>query len=344
MKKLFLLTLTIVITIVSCTSKQPDLVCERINYVLTTKQKTAAKYWPDFEQKLLYNAMLYYAKNGTYSINAATSLKKKLQIKKSNCSPEGVTIGYSKKIDTTNFYMYVSYDDINEEALEYKIPLAMFSDVALTKKFIPDVKDTEEWMSMVIHEMFHQYQKGFTKFRTAQVERKKMFNRDTLNYFFKNLKWYKKSVQDENKLLLRILKDVKNDSVKTHLKSYLTKKSIRLKKIEEEYGIKLEDLENNLAKSEGTARYIEFCVKKELKHAGVNTMLEEIDSLYVKNRFKDYSLKKDGWMYNVWGSYYYALGFNLTRVLEKLAIDYQKTIFKDNISFDIYLKAYVKNE
>jgi hypothetical protein len=47
-------------------------------------------------------------------------------------------------------------------------------------------------------------------------------------------------------------------------------------------------------------------------------------------------------MYNLGGGYYYSIGFNLTRVLEKLKIDYLKDIFSKNKPFDFYLSEYIK--
>jgi len=43
-------------------------------------------------------------------------------------------------------------------------------------------------------------------------------------------------------------------------------------------------------------------------------------------------------MYEPRANYFYATGFNLTRVLEKLKIDYQGSIFRKNKSFEYYLR------
>lgn len=330
------------IVLFSCGRKEPDLTCERIDYLFDIKSKAAEKYWVDFNRKTLFSPMLYYTRTGLYTINANKSLKNRIDIEPRYCGESKVKIGFSKVVDTMNFYMNVSYDDLDPKALEYKNTLGMFSDVSLTEKFIPDVKDTEEWMSMVIHEMFHQYQRSFNEFRYDQVASKKEFNRDTLNYLFKNRTWFNAMVKRENQLLLEVLEQKDKDSIKRLLMDYLTKKQKRLAKVAEEEGLYISNLENSLSKSEGTARFMEYCVKLTLQKAPQNLTLSGVDDKYLPNRFEDYDITKDKWMYGLGGGYYYSIGFNLTRVLEKLEMDYQRDIFLRNRPFDFYLNEYIE--
>lgn len=339
MKKILIFTISI-IGLLSCQEKKTDLTCERIDYLVKTKQSVAKQYWADFNRETLFGPMLYYTKNGLYTLNANDKLKEKISIIPYSCNNSDITIGFSQKIDTTNLYMYVSYDHSDTLALEYKNTLGMFSDVELIEKFIPDVKDTEEWMSMVIHEMFHQYQRKFKKFRKKQLSSQSEFKRDTLNYFYKNQDWFNKSVKLENKTLLKIIEENNRDSIKNYISKYLKDKNKRISRIKSEFKIDISELENSLSKSEGTGRYIEYCVKLHFKTSNNNQTLLEIDNKYVADRFKDYNIEQDNWMYNLGGGYYYSIGFNLTRVLEKLKINYQESIFLDNKSFDQFLKEY----
>lgn len=333
------------IVLISCSIKRPDLTCQRINYLIDIKSEVAKNYWTDFNREILFSPMLYYTKSGLYTMNANEKLKNKILIENYNCINSKVTIGFSKIIDTTNFHMNVSYDDSDLFALEFKNTLGMFSDVNVTEKFIPDVKDTEEWMSMVIHEMFHQYQRDFKEFRKNQISSQKYFDRDTLDYLFKNKEWYNKSIIKENNILLEVLNLKDNDNIKKYIKEYLTTKEQRISKVKNEEGFEILDLENSLSKSEGTARYIEYCVKLTLKGKGKNKNLSKIDNKYKISRFENYKLEQDKWMYNFFfffGGYYYSIGFNLNRVLEKLKINYQKDIFSENTPFDSYLNEYIK--
>ncbi|WP_109852695.1 hypothetical protein [Aquimarina sp. AU58] len=341
MKKIIVFTI-VLLGLVSCKKNDSDLICERINYLVDTKSNVAKKYWKDFDKQLLFGPMLYYTKDGLFAIDANEALKEKINLVAYNCDDSNISVGFTPIIDTTNFYMNVSYEDKNTSALEYKNTLGMFSDVELTEKFITDVKDTEEWMTMVIHEIFHQYQKKFKKFREKQMSSQRDFDRDTLNYFFKNESWFNTTVKNENQFLLKIIQEDNNDSVKNYISEYLKSKEQRYAKIKDEFRIDISALEASLSKSEGTARYIEYCTKLALSTSSNNHTLSEIDKKYVANRFKGYNLKQDEWMYNLGGGYYYSLGFNLTRVLEKLKIKYQEDIFLENKSFDQYLKEYLE--
>ncbi|WP_025666959.1 hypothetical protein [Aquimarina megaterium] len=340
--KIIIVFTVVLLGLVSCKKNDSDLICERINYLVDTKSNVAKKYWKDFDKQLLFGPMLYYTKDGLFTIDANEALKEKINLVAYNCDDSNVSVGFTPIIDTTNFYMNVSYEDKNTSALEYKNTLGMFSDVELTEKFITDVKDTEEWMTMVIHEIFHQYQKKFKKFREKQMSSQRDFDRDTLNYFFKNENWFTTTVKNENQLLLKIIQEDNNDSVKNYISGYLKSKEQRYARIKNEFRIDISALESSLSKSEGTARYIEYCTKLALSTSSNNHTLSEIDNKYVANRFKDYNLKQDEWMYNLGGGYYYSLGFNLTRVLEKLKIKYQEDIFIENKSFDQYLKEYLE--
>lgn len=341
MKTILIFTISI-IGLISCQEKKTSLTSERIDYLIKTKQGVAKQYWTDFNRETLFGPMLYYTKNGLYTINANDKLKDKIDTSPYEGNNSNVEIGFSKKIDTTKLYMYVTYNHTDTLALDYQNTLGMFSDVELTEKFIPDVKDTEEWMSMVIHEMFHQYQRKFKKFREQQLSSQKEFKRDTLHSFYDNQDWFSKSVELENASLLKIIKEKNKDSINNYISKYLKEKAKRIARVKSEFKIDISELEGSLSKSEGTARYIEYRTKSHLKTTNYNTNLQKIDNKYIANRYKDYDLEKETWMYNTFNAYYYSIGFNLTRVLEKLKIDYQKTIFTENKPFDAYLNEYLK--
>lgn len=338
----FIVVIILLLGVFDDKKNNTDVTCERIHYLVNTKSSVAKKYWKDFDRQLLFGPMLYYTKKGLFTINANKALKEKIHIETYTCKDSDISVGFSAIIDTTGFYMNVSYEDKDTLALEYKNTLGMFSDIELTEKFVPDVNDTEEWMTMVIHEMFHQYQRNFEKFREKQISSQRDFDRDTLNYLFKNKKWFHKNVKHENELLLKILEEHREDSISIHISKYLQSKEQRFSRVKKELGIEISDLEGSLSKSEGTARYIEYCAKLTLKMSSNNQVLSKIDTKYVADRFKDYDLKQDSWMYNLGGGYYYSIGFNTTRVLEKLKINYQEDIFSENKPLDQYLKEYIK--
>ncbi|BDD08242.1 hypothetical protein FUAX_06740 [Fulvitalea axinellae] len=324
-------------------SPKTDLTSARIHYLIDIKKEVASEYWAGFSQKPLFGPMLYYTKQGLFVVNANDRLKKRIALKPHGKQTPELRIASTSVLDTADFYMHVSYDDSDTSALEYRNHLAMFSDVTLTEKFIPDVKDTDEWTSMVVHEMFHQYQRNFEAFRKRQVACKQHFNRDTLMHFYKREAWFKESLKKENALLLDILNDKQKAEAKTRISEYLKLKKARIEKIKARFGIDIAELEDNLSRSEGTARYIEYCTKLTLKNKPEHPVLSKLDGKYKANRFKNYSLRQDSWMYGVQSTYFYSVGFNLTRILEKLDIPYQQDMFLHNRTFDSYLEEFAGN-
>ena len=66
------------------------------------------------------------------------------------------------------------------------------------------------------------------------------------------------------------------------------------------------------------------------------------DSSYKSfSKFKDFNLENEKWLYlTEKTTYYYAIGFNMARLLDKLAIDYKSTLFKQGgLSLEDILKA-----
>ncbi|MDY8136391.1 hypothetical protein [Aquimarina sp. 2201CG5-10] len=320
-----------------------ELEYERFKYLIKVKQEVSKKFWPDFSKKILFGPMMYYSMNGVYVINPNEKLNKKISYKKLAQNRNLPLIGkVSDKIDSTALYMYVSRREKDSTKLDYKNTIAFFSDVSLTNKFIPDVKETNEWLSMVIHETFHQYQRKIKKFRKNQITSKKDFDRDTLAYFYKNIKWFRNSIKQENELLLNSLKENEIESIEKMINTYLSLKKNRISRVKEEFKTNITDIESSLERSEGTARYIEYKTKEYLKDVEHIPALTQLDQFYHPENLPEYTLEKDEWMYTIKGLYVYTIGFNLTRLLEKLKIEYQKTIFNHNRSFDDYLINFMK--
>jgi len=66
---------------------------------------------------------------------------------------------------------------------------------------------------------------------------------------------------------------------------------------------------------EGTARYIEY--------------------------FKNYTITNDKWFYINGATYYYATGFNIARLLDKLKVDYKSRLFNKKIFLDDILREQI---
>lgn len=72
--------------------------------------------------------------------------------------------------------------------------------------------------------------------------------------------------------------------------------------------------------------------------------IEESDLLFHSYEyFKNYTITKNKWLYMTGSTYYYATGFNIARLLDKLEADYKSKLFKGKIFLDDILKEEIKH-
>jgi hypothetical protein len=314
-------------------------VCSKLNYYFLLKQKTADTYWKGFNSQQVFGPMMYYGATATYVINPNPALLAKISFQLMPNCINGLMVGtITGNTDSARLNMQVDYDEEDSSLLYYKNPIASVSDISIAKKFISNFTNTEFWDAMVLHESFHLFQTSHPKFKVCQNETQQLFQRDTLLSFYTKLDWYKKSVAEENQLLLNAINCNSKDSVKYFIKDYLRVKKVRHKKILTAYKINIAALEDMLERSEGMARYMEFCMKRIVKELPRQVELESVDSFYHFGAYANYERKNDDVMNGVGKQYYYSTGLSLAMLFEKLEIEYQQTIYKDNRSFDWYLK------
>jgi hypothetical protein len=316
--------------------------CERVNHFLKVKSSVAERVWPDFRRDLLFGPIFLFSPGGKYVVNPNERLKSRITFNEFECKNAGIEMGkISSDVDSSRFYMYVAYDDKDTSVLYYRNSIAHFSSIELTQKFIPSVTHTDEWTAMVVHEIFHQYQRTFPAFSQMQESSHKDFSRDTLIYFYDSLDWFRRGIESENELLLGIIDTSDDQFIRDQVQEYLSLKEKRRNRIMNEYKIDIAELEDNLEITEGIARYVEFQTKLIFKEMKENRDLAQVDDLYNPAKFADYTLENDEWMYRLWGFYCYTTGFNLTRVLDKLSINYKSEIYEKGRSFNYYLEDFI---
>lgn len=317
--------------------------CVKLQYYFQLKQKAAATYWKDFNGKKLYGPMIFYGEQSTYVINANEPLLRR--IKKSpfaNCL-SGVTINkIATPTDTIHLNMQVDYDEADSSLLYYKNAIASVSDINIAKKFVPNISDTEFWMAMILHENFHLYQTSHPKFKACQNTTQEIFQRDTLLYFYDHLPWYKKSIATEHQLITNAIDTDISDSAKIYIRTYLQIKKARQQLIQDTFHTDIAPLEDMLERSEGIARYMEYCMKRIVKKLPQQVALQSIDTNYHYGAYNTYARKNDKVMTGISSQYFYATGLNLAVLFEKLHINYQTTIYADNRTFNWYLQRYIR--
>ena len=312
--------------------------CIRLDYFFALKKKTAEAYWPGFDAKLLYGPMIFYSNAGTYVINPNKKLKERLKYTEvKNCLRHGFIGKVVGMIDTTHFNMQVDYDEEDSTALHFFNAVASVSDIGIARIFVPKINNIEEWMGMILHESFHLYQTSFPAFKEYQNSTQKVFSRDTLLFFYEHEDWYKDAINKEYDLLLHALDSKDQQKTVVYIENFLNSRDQRFKKISLKYGVDVRALEDMLERSEGVARYMEYCMKRVVKDIPFIPRLQLTDTLYHFGEYARYDMEPDPFMNKPGKQYFYAIGLNLARLLESRHINFTN-MYRDNIPFENYLE------
>lgn len=80
---------------------------------------------------------------------------------------------------------------------------------------------------------------------------------------------------------------------------------------------------------EGTARYLEYKLCSIFATRRPDEKLLRSDTSFKSfNKFRNYKLQSDPWLYKTEKtSYFYATGFNMARLLDKLGVEYKSKLF-----------------
>ena len=129
--------------------------------------------------------------------------------------------------------------------------------------------------------------------------------------------WYRESITQENDFLLKAIDANDIEASRAYIQSFFELRNERRERVKKELCIDIVALEQLYETMEGSARYIEYCLYRH---------------------FGNFSLSDAKWLYTVGRKYYYATGFNLLRLSDKLRIDYKYLIFKNVSTVERYLR------
>ncbi|MDB5202943.1 MAG: hypothetical protein JWQ27_2352 [Ferruginibacter sp.] len=344
MKTFRVLLLTFLITSAFNLPDSFNQVSVRLNYFFKLKQVTAKQYWPGFNDQLLFGPVIFYGTEGTYVVNPNKKLNTKIKYEPIENNFNRLLLGkISDKVDTSKFNMQVDYEEHDKTALYYRNPIASVSDLPLAQVFVPGIKHFEEWAGMMLHETFHQYQTSFKQFRECQNTTQEKIQRDTLIGMYKHLAWFRESVIKENQFLLNAIATTYTDSVSLYVSYYRDFKNARQQRVSKEINLSIAGLEDMLERSEGVGRYMEYCLKRSVQLLPVNEMLRQQEALYIPDAYAAYNILSDPFMNKISTQYYYTTGLNTARLLEKSHVNFQKEIYRRNLSFDYYLRILARN-
>ncbi|WP_224484739.1 hypothetical protein [Robertkochia aurantiaca] len=313
-----------------------------LEYLLSIKNEVGKKHWPEFADKNFHQPIVYYTRSGTFVLNPNEHIRSITQHSELPPFQEEVArIRLSASYtDTTSFQFASSYSDEDRTQLHYRENVLLFQSFDLTQKFIPDITDIQDWSIMVIHELFHGYQRAIPEHKAYYVNLEIPGGPDEfLGAYHRDLEWFKESVRLENELLKGIWRE--NRNLKEGLKKYDSIRAARIDRIKKEYGIDIRKIEDYEILTEGHARYFESLCKRYLSEQQTDTsILADTDNGLITGMFQDYEVAEDKNLYNIYNDrYYYPLGYNIAMILEKHLPEYAETIYRETQSFDSYLDS-----
>ncbi|GAB3898000.1 hypothetical protein GCM10028803_16850 [Larkinella knui] len=312
------------------------LLCRRLNYLMALKKQVAKDHWAAYGKRTVENEIRFYTEQGVYLVNPQKQTLAETRTESCHCP--GFKLFRVNDSLNTSYQMFTNFAD----------GIAACNDVTVSRRYIPDVKDTETWAMMVVHEQFHQYQtnhKPFQKRAIAMLSGGQYLSHDSIRAIYNANPAFKKAVNQENDLLLVCLQTDRKTAIDSMLTQLLRIRNERLASYKKATGFDLSVKEEFEQIAEAGTRYIEYHLSNDFKKYPVDPRLAAVDTSYHANRgFANYSLEHEGqYLYKMGATYYYALGFNSIRLVEKLGIPFKDRMYAEpDYSFTKVFEAYLK--
>jgi hypothetical protein len=330
-------TLIIILTLLVHSCKYKDYgkeqkIYDRIEFVYNLKHTVAEKTWATFNDKEYDLPLVYFTDTSSYVANPTEKFLKKFKAYLVFQNQFIKIYKTKSRLDSLPFHMETGMklgdptDDYN-----YHSPFMMCSSYEETYKTIPNVLSTEEWTTMIMHEYFHGYQYKHKPYIDHYEKEIVQIQPDSLIAIYKNNNWFKKSIDEENQLLIKALNE--NDTMNTRrlIADFFTLRNKRRNEAFAKLKFDISKYEKCYETMEGTARYIEYSLYNFFSTKRPDYKLLKSDTSYKSfAKFRKYDIKHDNWLYQTEKTtYFYAIGFNLARLLDKLKIEYKSRLFKE---------------
>jgi hypothetical protein len=305
-------------------------VLNRIAYIYNLKSLVEKGVWKGFTNKKFDLPLVYYTDNACFIANPTekfiASYRPTLVFENKD-----VKIFKTKLLDSVPFHMETSVTlGATSSAYNHRSPFMHCSSFEISRKYVPDLNSTEQWATLVIHEYFH----GFQFMHPADLtyfEQHIAVSSDTLKNIYNKHRWFRESVDKENRLLLNALDAPNKSRVGVLLDSFFVLRENRRKVARQQLNADIVAIEQCYETREGTARYAEYSLYDKFAKKYPDKKLLETDSSYHSYQyFHHYSMEKDQWLYlSEKTNYFYATGFNMVRLLNKLNIPYKSRLFNE---------------
>ena len=322
-----------------------QLVFDRIDYIFNLKPIIAKKYWKGFDKKRYDVPLLYFTETESYIANPQKDFinyyKPLLVFQNGNIKVYKTL----KRFDDNLFHMATSIgiDDSTDKILPPS-PIMYCSSFEVSAKKMPECTSTEYWITMIIHEYFHGFQFMHKPYEANVLKNTSTVSEDSLSVIFKNNAWFQEKIKKENNFLLKAIESKSQSETKNYIDSFFSVRKERRLETKSKLNFEIDDVEKIYETMEGTARYVEYNLQIEYATKKPDPKLMSVDTAYHSYKiFENYKIENDPWLYTAGKRYFYATGFNIARLLDKLKIDYKSRLFKEGgLSLDELLKGRYK--
>lgn len=333
MKNWTFIILLITLFFVSCNNvsfNEEKIIIERIHLVHKTIREIEKKQWAKTYDKMSNVPWIYYSDSINYVLNPNENYLEKYKPIKIEV-PE-LELYKHPNLEDKQFNMELSITRNDSTYFDYMYPFLNTSSFEITNKVVPDVPHVEEWFTMLLHEKFHGYQFMHSEFLKYYNEITKHISQDSIQNVYKTHDWFKTMIDEENGFLLTAINTKSREQSLSALNKFKDIRKKRRMKYEKLFSSDIETVERVYELVEGSARYYDRLAQKTIASMKPYKPLKDIDKFYngVKPFAENYD-ELNSWAYksDKSGEYFYATGYNLMRVLDRLEIKYQEELFKD---------------
>lgn len=316
----------------------------RIEYIFTLRPFIAKNYWKSFDKPQYEVPLIYYTDSASYIANPKADFVRYFKPNLIFRNNKIKIYKTQKRFDDIPFHMETSSS--YGESIDIIIkptPIMNCSSLEITARNVPETTSTEYWATMVIHEYFHGFQYKHKPFLDEALNNTSI-SEDSLARICKNNSWVKTKIKSENALLLKAIQSKNQIETTKYIDSFFVSRKERRLEIKQKLNVDISDCEGIYETMEGSARFIEYWLQVAYAKKIPDKRLLQVDSQYKSYKvFENYTMEKDSYLYTASNRYFYATGFNILRLLDKLNIEYKSRLFNEQkLTLDKLLESNYK--
>jgi len=335
----------LILLVFSCRNKALDreqIIFDRIAFIFNLKQEVDQEVWKSFNEKIYDVPLIYFTDTSSYIANPTQKFLTAVPSKLVFDNGQIRIYKSEQRVDQIPFHMEtgLTLGDPTGE-YNYHSPFMKCSSYEETSRTIPDVLSTEEWVTMIMHEYFHGFQYKHQNYIDFYEKNIVQIQPDSLKSIYKNHDWFRNSIDQENIFLLKAIDETDNTKRDSLIDAFFKLRNERRKNTEKKLRFKIEQYEKCYETMEGTARYVEYGLYNLFAVKQPDNSLESDTSFKSYKKYKNFRIENDKWLYlPSKTTYFYAIGFNMARLLDRLKINYKSKLFnKGELSLEEILQT-----